>query len=216
MLNYLLNNIYVEFDNKIYRQIIGIPMGCDCAPWLANLFLFTYEYNFISDRVSNEDSSVCQFKFTYRYIDDLCILNGPDDFISLDIYPVELILEKTNETHNQANFLDLNISIINKEFKVELYDKRKDYHFNVISMPNMLSNTPRNLTYGIFYSQLFRLCNCNSNLENFVSDVKDLISKLIYQNYDRTKLLWFVAKFIKKRHPCTMKYWSHLNLNMFK
>ena len=36
------NNIYVSIGNKVYRQCIGIPMGIDCAPLLANLFLFYY------------------------------------------------------------------------------------------------------------------------------------------------------------------------------
>ena len=37
---YLINNIYVNIGNRIYRQCVGIPMGTDCAPLLANLFLF--------------------------------------------------------------------------------------------------------------------------------------------------------------------------------
>ena len=44
---YVLNtdNVYNEVGNRVYRQRIGIPMGTDCAPLLANLFLFHYEYN---------------------------------------------------------------------------------------------------------------------------------------------------------------------------
>ena len=39
-LSYLLDNIYIIFGNKLYRQIVGIPMGTNCAPLVANLFLF--------------------------------------------------------------------------------------------------------------------------------------------------------------------------------
>ena len=42
---YLIDNIYVSIGNRIYRQCIGIPMGTDCAPLVANLFLFYYEYH---------------------------------------------------------------------------------------------------------------------------------------------------------------------------
>ena len=38
------DNIYVSIGNRVYRQCVGIPMGTDCAPLLANLFLFFYEY----------------------------------------------------------------------------------------------------------------------------------------------------------------------------
>ena len=37
---YLLDNIYIRFGTKLYRQIVGIPMGTNCAPLVADLFLF--------------------------------------------------------------------------------------------------------------------------------------------------------------------------------
>ena len=41
MLEYLVDNIYIEVGNTVYGQRVGIPMGTDCAPLLANLFLNT-------------------------------------------------------------------------------------------------------------------------------------------------------------------------------
>ena len=40
---YLLDNIFIRFGTKVYRQTIGIPMGTNCAPLVADLFLFCYE-----------------------------------------------------------------------------------------------------------------------------------------------------------------------------
>ena len=37
---YLLDNIYIRFGIKLYRQIVGIPMGTKCAPLEADLFFF--------------------------------------------------------------------------------------------------------------------------------------------------------------------------------
>ena len=31
-LHYLLDNIFIRFGSKLYRQIVGIPMGTNCAP----------------------------------------------------------------------------------------------------------------------------------------------------------------------------------------
>ena len=46
---YLLDNIYIRFGTKLYRQSVGIPMGTHCAPLVADLFLFSYErYSFIN------------------------------------------------------------------------------------------------------------------------------------------------------------------------
>ena len=42
-LTYLLDNIFIRFGTKLYRQIVGIPMGTNCAPLIADLFLFWYE-----------------------------------------------------------------------------------------------------------------------------------------------------------------------------
>ena len=40
---FLMENIYVQFDGMVYQQIVGIPMGMNCAPLKADLFLYCYE-----------------------------------------------------------------------------------------------------------------------------------------------------------------------------
>ena len=40
---FLMENIYVQFDGMVYQQIVGIPMGTNCAPLIADLFLYCYE-----------------------------------------------------------------------------------------------------------------------------------------------------------------------------
>ena len=47
MLEYLIDNIFVEFGGRIFQQTIGIPMGTNCAPLLADLFLYSYEAEFV-------------------------------------------------------------------------------------------------------------------------------------------------------------------------
>ena len=46
-LTFLLDNIYIRFGTKLFRQIVGIPMGTNCAPLVADLFLFCYERDFM-------------------------------------------------------------------------------------------------------------------------------------------------------------------------
>ena len=48
-LSFLLDNIYIRFGTKLYLQIVGIPMGTNCAPLVADLFLFCYERDFMKD-----------------------------------------------------------------------------------------------------------------------------------------------------------------------
>ena len=42
-----LDNIYIRFGTKLYRQIVGIPMGTNHAPLVADLFLYCYERDFM-------------------------------------------------------------------------------------------------------------------------------------------------------------------------
>ena len=42
MLGFLVDNIYVVFGDQVFQQSIGIPMGTNCAPLLADLFLYSY------------------------------------------------------------------------------------------------------------------------------------------------------------------------------
>jgi hypothetical protein len=47
MLECLIDNIFVIFGGLVIRQTVGIPMGTSCAPLLDDLFLYSYEANFI-------------------------------------------------------------------------------------------------------------------------------------------------------------------------
>ena len=74
MLDYLIDNIFIRVGNKVFRQTIGIPMGTDCAPLLANLFLFYYEYNhYMKNLIRDNQCLAKSFNYTVRYIhvDDL-------------------------------------------------------------------------------------------------------------------------------------------------
>ena len=44
MIDFLIDNMMIEHEGATYKQSIGIPMGTDCAPFLANLYLFALEY----------------------------------------------------------------------------------------------------------------------------------------------------------------------------
>ena len=48
-LSYLLDNVYIRLGNRLYRQIVGIPMGTNCAPLVADLFSFCYEGDLMTD-----------------------------------------------------------------------------------------------------------------------------------------------------------------------
>ena len=214
---YLLNNIYIKYQDTLYRQIIGIPMGTDCAPDLANLFLFSYEYQYVMNLINSNSPDIEKLRYIYRYIDDLIVLNDDGYFnsIYLNIYPSELELKLTSDSIHNANYLDMNISINNKQFIHKLYDKRNDFTFKVISMPNMSSNIPFRPTYGVFYSQIVRLFNANNSINIFKADVKNLMNKLIKQNFSHNLLKKQVQMFSHNfEYNILSQYWETLRVEM--
>ena len=92
MLEFLVDNIFVVFAGKVFQQIIGIPMGTNCAPLLADIFLYSYEAEFIQSLLSTGRKRLAsQFNFTYRYIDDVLSINNPDfeNYLG-QMYPLNL------------------------------------------------------------------------------------------------------------------------------
>jgi hypothetical protein len=47
MLEFLIGNIFVMFGGRVFQQTVGIPMDTNCALLLADLFLYSYEADFI-------------------------------------------------------------------------------------------------------------------------------------------------------------------------
>ena len=67
-LSFLLDNIYIRFGAKLFRQIVGIPVGTNCAPLVADLFLFCYERDFMKKLSSDNQADVIKaFNLTSRY-----------------------------------------------------------------------------------------------------------------------------------------------------
>ena len=75
VLSYHLDNIYIRFENNLYRQIVGIPMGTNCAPLVADLFLFYYERDLVTSLSDdNQADTTEEFYSTSRYFDGLLLL----------------------------------------------------------------------------------------------------------------------------------------------
>ena len=103
----LLDNIYIRFGSKLYRQIVGLPMGTNCAPLVADLFF--YESDFMLSLSDDNQTEVIEaFNSTSRYMDDLSnIDNNFFDSMVNHIYPLKLQLNKANVSDIEALFLDL-------------------------------------------------------------------------------------------------------------
>ena len=170
MVEYLVDNIYICVGDRVFRQCIDIPMGTDCAPLLANLYLFYYEYSYMKQLLKVNMGKARMFSNTVRYIDDLLALNNPsfDEEIA-NIYPKELILKKTTEGHSMVSYLDLKITIEEREYVTAIWDKRDSFNFRIVNYPFLSSNIPAGPAYGTYISQLVRIGRICVKYEDFRS-----------------------------------------------
>ena len=153
MTEFLVDNIYVRLGEKLFQQMIGISMGTNCAPLLADLFLYSCESEFLDKLVKEGKRKLARkFNLSYRYIDDLISFNNKrfKEFIS-DIYPKELTISETTESTSIASYLDL-LFIRDKSNNVttKLYDKRDTFGFHIVKFPFMSSNIPSAPAYGVY------------------------------------------------------------------
>jgi len=111
MINFIIENIFIEFGGRIFQQTVGIPMGTNCALLFADLLLHSYEAEFIQELLRKGEKKLAQsFNYTFRYIDDVLSLNNKNfsNFSHL-IYPVELVVKDTTDSAISASYLDLHL-----------------------------------------------------------------------------------------------------------
>ena len=200
LLNFIVDNSYIKYKGKIYRQFVGIPMGIDPAPFMANLFLHYYENKFIKNLVDNGNiKEAGVLKYTFRYLDDLLSINDAYYFkeVISSIYPSELKLSSTNINPCYSEFLDLDISIVNGKLHSKIFDKRRNFNFNVINFPDIkFSNVPSKPSYGIFYSQLIRILRICNHIEYFCNEVEILSRTFLGKGFSKVELCAIFDRFI--------------------
>ena len=60
MIEFLVDNIFVQFVGRVFQKTIGIPMGTNCAPFLADLFLYSYETDFLDGLLKQKQTQLAQ------------------------------------------------------------------------------------------------------------------------------------------------------------
>ena len=107
MIELLADNVYVRFGGQLFRQMIGIPMGTNCAPLLADLFLYSYENEFLDKPIKEGKRKLASIYHTVLLMTlSLSIIK---DLRSLfpTFTPKELTISETTESTSAASYLDL-------------------------------------------------------------------------------------------------------------
>ena len=171
-------------------------MGTNCAPLVADLFLFCYERDLIMSLSDDTQADVNEaFNSTSRYLDDLLNIENPyfERMVS-QFYPVELQLNKANASDTEAPFIDLHISNLDGFVSSKIYDKCDDFH--IVNFPFLDGDVPRTTSYSVYISQLIRFARVSNHLADFNVRNKSLTAKLLQQGYRYHKLRKAFLNFI--------------------
>ena len=152
--------------------MVGIPMGTNCAPLLADLFLYSYENEFLDELIEEGKRKLARkFNLSCCYINDLISFNNKrfKEFIS-DIYAKKLTISETTESTSVASYLDLLFIRDNSNnITTKLCDKHDTFGFHIVNFPFMSSNIPSAPAYGVYASQLIRYAQCCSIIVTFIT-----------------------------------------------
>jgi len=208
-ISFLVDNTYVRFAGKLWHQVIGIPMGTNCAGFLANLYCFTYELDFLKRVVEDKNYILAQEMLrTRRYIDDLIAINCthlPGKlYLPEGIYPsqiLSLVLAADGET---VPYMDLLIRQNRRRGLITaIYDKRLDDKYadiKVIRYPDTQSILATKAKCGIVTSQMYRFLRRCSLATDFVYNTALVLHRLMGKGY-QTSLLWAQVRRFLVKHP---------------
>ena len=132
-LELILFNTHFQFNASIFKQILGIPMGVNVSPVIADLFLSWCEYCYMTKVVKTDYALVKLLSYNCRYLDDICTINFESfSDIARDIYDNTLLLEGSICSYKQDTLFNLYIRVVDHKYITGIYHKVDDFNFEVI------------------------------------------------------------------------------------
>ena len=146
----LLDNIFIRFGSKLYRQIVVIQWVQIMLLLLQICFCFVMRETPCCIFMKIIKLMLLKlFNSTSRYLDDL--LNTDYHYFQQmvgQIYHIELQLNKANSFDTEAPFSDLDLSLTNEIVSSKIYNKRHNFDFEIVNFPFHDGDVPRSPSYG--------------------------------------------------------------------
>ena len=215
-IDFPLANTFIQFGPLIFQQIKGIPMGSNCSPLLADLYLSWLEFQYMKKLMKKDFHLASKLSFNARYIDDIACVNIQNfKQIAKEIYPDVISLEDNDSDNSRDVFLDLDIQVLNDKFCMKVYHKIDDFKFDVVNYPFPDSNIAESIGYKTFLSQILRFGRICSKFEDFASRTKFIYKKLESRGYKDVLLVKYFYKFCCK-YPEIVRKFGFNNFKDFK
>ena len=189
-------------------------MGANCAPLLADLFLYSFETDFIQGLLKkNEKKKLAwSFNFTFRCIVLGLVLSLIASLLSLKLRLLQI----------QIGLLQtltyISILTVRGRLRTKFYDKRDDFNFLIVNFPFICSNIPASPAYGVYISQLIRYSRACGSYQDFLDRGLLLTRKLLNKGFLLVKLKSSLRKLYGCHHDLVDRYGipvSQMTTDMF-
>ena len=184
--------------------MVSIPMGTNCAPLLADLFLYSYENEFL-DKLFKAKESLLEGSIYH-----IVILTTSSLLIIKDLRSSFLIFTPKNsqflKPQNLLQLLLISICFSRNNITTKLYDKRDASGFHIVNFPFMSSNIPSAPAYGVYASQLVHYARCCSSYFDFLIHHRALVKRLLSQGYKVNRLSNTFKKFYGRHTDLVGEY----------
>jgi len=206
LLKFMLSECTFEFDDTLFKQNYGCPMGAPASVRIANIYMYVFLRKFLNTYKGNIP------KFIGRLIDDIFFLWEDDESKLLDFYNNlnsfhSTIKFELNYSKESVNFLDTTTYIIDNKLHTKLYtkptDKKQYLHFS--------SCHPEHVKKAIPYSQALRyrrIIDLDSELKTALNLLEE---KFLNRDYDNTLIHTELEKVFDLDREDTLKYKDKTN-----
>ena len=195
LLELTLNNNEFLFDQKLFLQLNGTPMGARYSVAYANIVMAHIE------AAALNTSPLKPLTFL-RFIDDIFCLwpHGKEslqDFIHLLNNQCPTIKVTANISDKQVEFLDLSVVILNNKLEHKPFFKPTDSH----QLLHTRSFHPKHTFRGILKSQLIRLHRNSSKPNYFQEATRTVFNSLVHRGYSRRYLRYVRTQALQTLTP---------------
>ncbi|KAJ9460032.1 Kinesin-like protein 3 [Diplonema papillatum] len=176
LLAFCLANTYVLVNGTLMRQILGIPMGANASPDIANLFCYAKEKRYMLKLLAEKEiRRATLLSMTRRFIDDLlCFGTKPPPE---SIYSMRY--KQTNTCVGDSTFLGIRIrhevsdASGRRYMRLSVLDKAKAYPYRPLAYTSVLSTAPSNFGSSILIGALVRNGRIANNLYDFKTEMNN-------------------------------------------
>ncbi|HVW97146.1 MAG TPA: hypothetical protein VHA56_14340 [Mucilaginibacter sp.] len=203
---WLIQNTFLVNGSTCRRQRVGIPMGTNCGPALANLYLYAYESAYIDKLAKHSLVQAAEFHMTFRLIDDVLSIDNRYMAVAIEepcenggMYPAALALNDTSVSPVEVRFLGMSIIDDDGKLCFNVFDKRREFPFIVCRYPHRSSLIPAYIAYAVFTGLLHRYYRICTQFEHFCWNASLLARTLVRQGWQLSRLRSIFRRFLQSR-----------------